>query len=225
MSTQNAIKVIVADDHELFRDGLKVMLKKQPIVRVLGEAANGKELVRLVRELQPDVVLTDIKMPVMDGIEAAKVLTREFPDLGLIALSMFDEENLIVDMLEAGAKGYLLKNAHKEEILEAIKTVNEQEEYYCAATSAKLARLIAKSNFDPAKRVKKAEFTERELEIVRLICQELSNKEIAERLHLSVRTVEGYRDKIQDKMNVRNAAGIVIYAIRNGIYNIHDVRK
>ena len=114
MKTIAPIRIVLADDHEIFRDGFKVMIKKQPSVQLVGEAANGEELIRQTRELKPDVVITDIKMPVMDGVEATKQLTSEFPEIGIIALSMFDEENLIVEMLEAGAKGYLLKNAHKD---------------------------------------------------------------------------------------------------------------
>src|SRR5688572_30418215 len=110
---QAPIKVIIADDHEIFRDGFRVMLKKQPLIELIGQAANGQELLEQVRSLKPDVVVTDIKMPVMDGIEATRNLIKENADLGVIALSMFDEENLIMDMLDAGAKRYLLKNAHK----------------------------------------------------------------------------------------------------------------
>jgi len=156
----------------------------------------------------------------MDGIEATKVLCRELPDIGIIALSMFDEENLIVDMLEAGAKGYLLKNAHKDEIMEAIREVSLGNTYYCAHTSIKLARLIAKSSFDPVSRHKKPEFSEKELMVMKLICQEKSNKEIASELNLSIRTIEGYRDRIQEKIGARNSAGIVVYAIKNNIYKV-----
>lgn len=216
------IKVVLADDHEIFRDGFKVMLKKQPQVKLVGEAANGEELIRVTHELQPDVVVTDIKMPRMDGIEAVKRLKEDFPDLGIIALSMFDEDSLIVDMLEAGALGYLLKNAHKNEIVEAIKTVSQHQPYYCLSTSSRLAQLIARSSFEKHRKTKKVQFSDREIDVMRLVCEELSNKEIADRLNLSVRTIEGYRDKIQEKIQARNAAGIVIYAIRNQIYKINS---
>src|SRR5688572_6417453 len=109
-----SIRLVIADDHEIFRDGLALMLSKQQDVVLTGQAENGKELLKLVDDIQPDVVMTDIKMPGMDGIEATKLLIQRYPDLKIIALSMFDEENLIVDMLEAGAKGYLLKNADKQ---------------------------------------------------------------------------------------------------------------
>ncbi len=119
------IRLVIADDHEIFRDGLALMLSKQDTVVLTGQAADGEELLRLVAEMRPDIVLTDIKMPRLGGIAAAKILVQRFPDLKIIALSMFDEEALIVEMLEAGAKGYLLKNADKKEILEAILTVYE----------------------------------------------------------------------------------------------------
>lgn len=124
MNAYTTINIVLADDHELIRDGFGVLIKKMPDIKLIGEAKNGKELLEVVRELKPDVVVTDIKMPEMDGIEATKLLTKEFPEIGIIALSMFDEKNLIAEMFEAGAKGFLLKNAQKDEIIEAIKAVN-----------------------------------------------------------------------------------------------------
>lgn len=214
------IRVLLADDHEVYRDGFNVMLKKNADIELIGEAENGQELIEMTGQLKPDVVITDIKMPVMDGVDATRALAEKYPHIGVIAISMYDDDNLIVDMLEAGAKGYLLKNAYKDEIFEAIKTVHEQKTYYCHHTSAKLAKMIAKSNFNPYKKIPKIEFSEKETEIIRLICQEFSNKDIAGRLFLSVRTIEGYRDAILKKMDVRNTAGIVVYAIKNGIFKI-----
>ncbi len=212
------IDIILADDHEIFRDGFAVMLKKIPEINLVGEASNGEELIKLMRTLKPEVIVTDIKMPKMDGIEATKRLKKEFPSVGIIALSMFDEENLIVDMLEAGAKGYLLKNAHKTEIIAAIKSVYNDEPYYCRETSHKLAQMIANSRFDPYKKRPKIEFSDKEIIIINLICGEYSNKEIADKLNLSKRTVEGYREKILEKIEGKNTAGIVVYAIKNNIY-------
>src|SRR5690348_4606233 len=131
MKITNPIRIILADDHEIFRDGFKAMIRKQPSVDLIGEASNGEELVEITRRLKPDVVVTDIKMPRMDGLQATKILCAEFPQMGIVALSMIDEENLIIDMMEAGAKGYLLKNAHKDEIIEAIKAVHNDQIYYC----------------------------------------------------------------------------------------------
>lgn len=212
------IKIILADDHEIFRDGFRMMVRKQPSVQLIAEAADGEELVELTRQLNPDVVITDIKMPKMDGLEATRKLTAELPHIGIIALSMFDEENLVVEMLEAGAKGYLLKNAHKNEIIEAIKTVDRNLPYYCNDTSARLANLIGRSRFNPAPAAPKPQFSDREYAVIRFICKEMSNKEMASELNLSIRTVEGYRDRILEKIGAKNAAGIVVYAIKNGIY-------
>lgn len=221
MKAASSIKIILADDHEIFRDGFKAMLKKQPLVELIAEAANGKELVELTRKLQPDVIVTDIKMPEMDGLQATKILSKEFPNIGIIALSMIDEENLIIDMMEAGAKGYLLKNAHKTEIIEPIKAVNNGNIYFCNGASSKLTRLIAENKKIPfAKRTSRPELSQKEIDVIQFICEELTNKEIADRLNLSIRTIEGYRERIQEKIGARNSAGIVIYAIRNEIYTV-----
>ena len=221
MKTSNPIRIVLADDHEIFRDGFKAMLKKQPSVELLGEASDGEELVSLVRELKPDVVVTDIKMPKMDGLQATRIISSEFPNIGIVALSMIDEESQIIDMMEAGALGYLLKNAHKNEIIEAIESVKEHRVYYCDGTSAKLTRMIAASSRIPFhKKQPRVELSQKEIDVILLICEELTNKEIADRLSLSIRTIEGYRDKIQEKIGARNSAGIVIYAIRNGIYTV-----
>ena len=212
------IDIVLADDHEIFRDGFRVMVKKIPNINLVGEASNGEELISITRALQPDVIITDIKMPVMDGIEATRQLSEMYPQTGIIALSMFDEDNLIVDMLEAGARGYLLKNAQKEEILAAVRTVYNKQTYYCQNTTAKLAQMIANSNYNPNKKSIKPVFSDKELLVIKLICQEFSNKEIAEKLNLSKRTVEGYREKILEKINAKNTVGIVVFAIKYKIY-------
>jgi DNA-binding NarL/FixJ family response regulator len=213
------IKVIIADDHEIFRDGLRFMLQKQKDIELVAEAEDGRELIEHIKTHSPDVVITDVKMPRMDGTAATRHIAEHYPNVGVIALTMFDEEDLIVDMLEAGAKGYLLKNADKEEIVEAIKSVCNHHPYYCKHTSQRLVQLVAKSKFNPYKQKEKVEFTEREKDIITYICDGLTNKEIAGKIFLSVRTVEGLRMKIIEKMNVKNTAGIIIYAIKNDLYH------
>lgn len=213
------IKVVIADDHEIFRDGLKLMIESAKNIQLIGEAANGIELVNLVEQSNPDIVVTDIKMPQMDGVEATKLIREQYPHIEVIALSMFDDEQLILEILEAGAIGYLLKNSDKTEMIDAINMAYKHQSYYCKQTSAKLAKLIAYSKQVNQKKQKESEFSEREKEIIKLICAEYTNKEIGEKLFLSTRTVEGYRMKILEKMDAKNIVGIVIEAIRLGIYN------
>ncbi|RYY87531.1 MAG: response regulator transcription factor [Chitinophagaceae bacterium] len=212
------IRLLIADDHEIFRDGFRVMLKKNPAIELVGEAADGESLLGMVALTKPDVVITDIRMPGLDGIAVTRALQHQAPDLPVIGLSTYDEEQVIVDMLEAGARGYLLKNASKEEIYTAVDAVHRGEIYFCSSTSPRLAELIARSSYNPFRRRPSAEISDREREIIRLICQEFSSKEIALQLHNSVRTVESYRDRLLDKIGARNVAGLVVYAIKNGIY-------
>jgi DNA-binding NarL/FixJ family response regulator len=219
----STIRLVIADDHEIFRDGLALMLSKQSTIVLTGQAADGEELLRLVADTRPDIVLTDIKMPRLSGISATRILLQRHPGLKIIALSMFDEEALIVEMLEAGAKGYLLKNADKKEILEAILTVHEGSIFYCKHTTAQLASLIVKSKFDAQKKMQEAIFTEREKEIIRLICRQHTAQEIGEQLYISKRTVEGYRTRILEKMEVKNTAGVVIFALRHHLISESDI--
>jgi DNA-binding NarL/FixJ family response regulator len=220
MSINYPIHLLVADDHVMLREGFHTLLKKNRGIVLVGEAANGFELVELAEKLNPDVIITDIKMPGMDGIEATNKLLEKNPHFRILAFTMFEEENLIIDMLVAGAKGYLLKSSGTDEILEAITAVMQDKNYYCRETTSRLAHMIAVSTIDKNTRLPKPVFTPKELTVVRMICQQLTNKEIAAALNISVRTVEGHRDKIFEKMKVTNMAGIVVYAIKTGIYKI-----
>jgi len=220
---KNRISLVIADDHEIFRDGLALMLAKQESVELVGQAGDGHELIRLVDESKPDMVLTDIKMPRLDGIAAARVLLGRYPGLKIIALSMFEEEDLIVEMLEAGARGYLLKNADKQEIMEAILTVDEGNIFYCKHTTARLASLIVRSRFDATKKAQGHLFTDREKEIIRLICKQHTAQEIGDLLFLSKRTVEGYRTRILEKMDAKNTAGVVIFALKHSIIKEEEI--
>lgn len=214
----SSIKLVIADDHEIFREGFKLLLRNQTAVELVGEAENGRELLQVVRQLQPDLVIVDIKMPVMDGIEACKAIRKEFPNIQVIALSMFNDDSLIVDMLEAGAKGYLLKNTNKEELVQAATTVYKGNPYYCSATSEKLTRMIGESKFNPYRNKAAVKFTPRELDIIKLMCEQYTSKEIAQRLGLSIRTVESHREKIQEKAEAKNSIGIVVYAIKHELF-------
>lgn len=217
------VRIIIADDHEIFKNGFKLLLKDQSGVELVGEAENGRQLIDVVKATLPHVVITDIKMPEMDGIEACRIIKQTYPYIGVIALSSFNDESLIVDMLEAGARGYLLKNTNKHDLMQAIQTVHAGNAYYCAATSGKLTRLIAESKFNPYRSKTRADFTDRELEVMRLICRQYTTKEIADLLSISIRTVESFREKIQEKAGVKNAVGIALYAVKKQIFRVEDI--
>ena len=211
--------MIIADDHEVYRMGLRMLLQGSEEIELTGEAANGQKLIELVAENTPDVVLTDLMMPEMDGIEAI----RRMKNAGFtkcIALSTFDNDRLIMEALEAGAKGYITKNAQKGEIIEAIKLVNQSVFYYCKSTSSRLARMIGVSEFNPYAKAQTQLFTQEETDIIRLICKEKTSEEIAKILFMGKRNVERIRTRILSKMDVKTAAGVVMYAIKNSIIDV-----
>jgi DNA-binding NarL/FixJ family response regulator len=216
----DVITIVIADDHAIFRDGLKLMIKKEKGLKVVGEAANGKELIEKVDELTPHVVLTDIVMPEMDGIAAARIISTKHSSVGIIALSSFDQEYLVIDMIEAGALGYLLKNTGRKEIVDAIEAVYLKQCYYCETVSAQIKKRIAGSSFNPFSKFKKIMFNETEIEIIRLLCEELTSKEIASLMFLSPRTIDGHRQRIMERIGAKSIAGILMYAVKNGIYKI-----
>ncbi len=213
MTTQ--INLVLADDHEVFREGLRSMLSRQQNINIAGEAENGKELLAIVEKCMPDIVLTDIKMPFLDGIQATRLLAEKYPAIGIIGLSMYEEDRLIVEMMEAGAMGYLIKNASKANIVDAIETVYQGRNYYCSTTSQKLVNMLGKSKFQQSKQAEKPVFTDKEKEIIQLIYDQKTAKEIADIIFLSHRTVEGLKQKIMEKMGVSNTLGMVIYALKN----------
>lgn len=212
---QRNIRVMIADDHVLFRNGLRGLLSQIKNVEIVGEAVNGQELVRRSIELLPDVILTDIGMPVMDGVMATKELARRKINNRVIVLSAHGKEEPILKMLEAGALGYILKSADCDEISEAISTVYHHKPYFCREITEKLTQIVSKNYLPPPPDI---DFTEREKEIIRLICRECTSKEIAFTLSLSKRTVEGHRTRIMDKVGAKSIAGIITYAVERGIY-------
>jgi two-component system response regulator NreC len=211
------IKIIIADDHPLCLQGLSKMIGKFPEFKIIGEARDGSELVRLARELKPDIIITDIRMPVMDGIQATRQLSSESCQSRIIALSMMDQSSQISDMIAAGARGYLLKNASAQEIIASIKSVHHGEMYYCKDTTEQLTKLIATKQHGVQKKNTALEFSDREVSIIKLICEGFSHKEIAHKLHLSTRTIEWHKNQLMEKLDAKNSAGIVVYAVKNKI--------
>ncbi len=213
---KKSIRVLIVDDQHVFRLGLKALIQNMEGIEVIDEASDGLMMIKKAIEIKPDLILTDIKMPELDGIAATKELFKLVPDSRVIALSAYTKDDLILQMLESGAMGYLVKSAETSEIKEAIETVYNRKPYFCKEITLRLTDIVAKNYKLPSK--SEASFTERELEIIRLICSAYTSKEIANTLHLSKRTVEGHRTRILDKIGAKSIAGIITYAIESGIY-------
>ena len=176
----NTIRIILADDHEIFREGFRSLIEKEVTIELVAEATNGRQLLELARHFNPDIILTDIRMPVMDGIAATALLSKILPHIPVIAISTFDDIYLVMDVLNAGASGYLLKDVSRQELVEAINTVNNNGVYYCSVIRHKL---------DLAGKNRNNLLTRREKEVLLLICHEKSTREIAVILHISESTV------------------------------------
>jgi len=209
-------RIVLADDFPLLRESFSQMLNSEDSLCVAAEADNGEALLACIEGAQPSIVITDIEMPVLNGIEATKKIKELYPHIAVIALTMFSDHHLIVDMMEAGAKGYLLKKTSKEELLLAIDVVSKGGTYFCNNTTMKLSNMLAKSRMGEPQQV--VHFSDKEKEIIQLICEEYASKQIATLTNLGFRTVEKYRNQIMEKTGARNMAGIVIYAIRNRLY-------
>jgi len=214
------IKIVIADDYPLFREGLHLLLFQFKQFDICGEAGDGETLLQEIDAKQPDVVITDIQMPVKDGIEVTKIVKEKYPAMKVIALTMFGDEHLIADMMEAGANGYILKNTPKEELAEAIQAVYNGGIYFCNNSSMQLNKMLAASKTSLFPHGHEVVFTDKEREIIKLICSEYASKQIAGMTALTHRTVEKYRDRIMEKTGARNVVGIVIYAIKHGIYKV-----
>ncbi len=211
---QEKIKVFIVDDHEIFRNGLKMVLGKLKYVEIAGEAGNGKEFLKILKETEPDIVLIDIEMPEMNGIDAARAALEKKPGLKIIALTMFGEDDYIQSMLDAGAKGFLMKNVNKENLDRAIQTVYNGGSYYSEELFEFFTRQLTREK-EPDNKAEKHNLTRREKEILQLLCEGLSNKEIADALFISERTVLGHKTNLLTKTNTKNSLSLMAYAIRN----------
>jgi DNA-binding NarL/FixJ family response regulator len=213
------IPVAVADDHSLFRKGLVSLLEEQEFIGNIYEASNGQELLEIIEQAdpKPGLVLLDVRMPVMDGVEATEKIRALYPDMKIIILTMQDDENFIVFMIEKGINGYLLKNVEPEELEKALEMLRTRDIYFNEKLSELVLRTLQSKGRRPNGIYYDSLFTERELEVIRLICEEYTNAEIADKLNVSKRTVEGHRTLIFEKAGVKNTAGLVLFAVRNGI--------
>jgi len=217
----NPINLAIVDDHKIFRNGLKATLEDCPEFNLIIEASNGKELIGQLADRVPDLILMDIKMPEMDGMQTTAHIQQHFKQIKVLALSMHNEDKYIVDMMKAGASGYLLKNAEPEEIIEAILTVHNKGFYFNEHLSVTLIKqLVGPSSYSGSAEQQQVDLNDREIEVLKLVCQEHSNQEIADKIFLSVRTVEGYRARLFEKTGSKNLVGLVIFAIKKGIISV-----
>ncbi len=213
------LKIVITDDHVLFRKGLRALLSDFSFIGEIKEAGNGVELLQLLSEetTLPDIILLDIKMPEMDGLVTTEKVKSLYPDIKILILSMHDDEHLILHMIEKGVNGYLFKNSDPEDVENAILDVLHKEFYF----DDNIAQIIYRAYLGKIQKpVPNSMFSEREIEILEMICREYTNSEIAEKLYLSPRTVEGHRKNMLAKTGVKNVAGLVIYAIKNKLVRV-----
>lgn len=210
------VKIIIADDHQLFRNGLKILLNAFPDFEVIGEASNGDEFIRVIRNASADVALMDINMPEMDGIEATRKGLKLCPELRIIALSMYGEEEYYYKMVDAGARGFILKDSDISEVREAILTVLKGGSFF---SQELLYHVIQKIKHRESEN-KSASLSKREKEILIKICEGLSNQEIADTLFISKRTVDKHRANLLGKTNSKNTASLILFAIKNKLIEI-----
>jgi len=211
------IKYIIADDHKIFRQGLRYALSDDPRLKLAGEAENGRILLQQVEKHKPDVILLDLKMPEMDGIEATRRIHALYPAVKILMLTTYGDEHFILHLMELGANGYLLKNAEPAEIKKAIHSVYEHDYYFNDLVSNTMLKTLTRKKMAEIKQKDAIKLSEQENEVLKLICEEQTTAEIAQKLFRSARTVEGIRTSLIEKTGVRNTAGLVLYAIKHGI--------
>lgn len=212
------IKIVVADDHQLFREGLVNLLENDDAIEVIGKAENGKDAMEKVFELKPDVLITDIAMPEMNGMEATRQIKKKMPGLKIVALSMHSDKQFVKGMLEAGTDAYLLKNCTHQQLLEAVHSVYNGKKYL----SEDITELVISGYLDGPNAVDDnyAELSEREKEIFILLAEGVSTREIGEKLFISVKTVGTHKQNILEKLDLKNNADIVKYALKKGLIQL-----
>jgi two-component system response regulator NreC len=211
------LRILLADDHTVMRTGLRLLLERQHNLEVVGEAENGRDTIQLAASLRPDVVVMDVSMPVLNGIEATKTIVTEHPNIAVVILSMHADESYVMRALKAGARGYLLKDSAPADLLGAIQAVTQNKSFF----SPKVSRILAEDYVRVLKQKGAVDsydlLTSREREILQLLAEGKANKEVAAALNISPYTVETHRSHILEKLNLHNPAELILYAVRKGI--------
>jgi two-component system, NarL family, response regulator NreC len=211
------LRILLADDHIVMRTGLRALLERQPNLEVVGESENGRETVALAASLRPDVVVMDVGMPVLNGIEATQTIVSQCPTIAVVILSMHADESYVMRALKAGARGYLLKDSGAADLISAIQAVSQNKSFF----SPKVSRILAEDYIRVLKQKGAVDsydlLTSREREILQLLAEGKANKEVATDLNISPYTVETHRSHIMEKLNLHNPAELILYAVRKGI--------
>ena len=208
------IQIMLVDDHNIIRDGIRVLLEDEIGFHITAEAENGKEAVKACEDHDFDLIIMDISMPKMNGIEATEKIKKEYPDIKILALTMMDEDQHIRKMIEAGASGYILKSSGKEELVDAITSILDGKHYFSQDAAFSVMMDLVKGEGKPTSL---GNLTEREREVLELIVKEYTNQEIADELFISIRTVDSHRRNLLQKTGAKNTAGLVMYAIRHNL--------
>ena len=216
------IRLLLADDHAVVRSGLRMLLQAQPDMIIVGEAETGQEAIRRVAELSPDVVLMDIEMPGMNGIEATRRIKADAPAAAVLALTMYEDDQYFFEMLRAGASGYVPKRAAPDELVSAIRAVSRGEVFLYPSLAGRLVQDYLRRGPAGEGETPNDELTPREQEVLTLIAQGFSNNEIADRLVISAKTVDRHRENIMRKVNLHNRVDLVKYALRKGLIDLEE---
>ena len=219
MKMNKKIRVFIVDDHDMFRDGVKLLLSSGDIAEIVAEASNGKDFLKNVESVLPDIVLMDISMPEMDGIEASKIAHEKYPHLKILALTMFGDEKYYYQMIQSGIKGFILKSSGISELLNAIKDVAEGKNFFSNELLCKLINNLYTGKTEKTA-VDNEKLSKRELEVLKEISGGLSNDEIADKLHISNTTVRTHRSNLLQKTNTNNTASLIMFAIKNKIIEV-----
>jgi DNA-binding NarL/FixJ family response regulator len=214
---ENIINVAITDDHVLFRQGVKTAMGMKKDIKIVFEADNGMQLLNTLKHTQPDVILLDVSMPIMDGIATLPEVKKLYPHIKVIMLTMHDESTMVAKLMELGANSYLTKNSDSELIYEAIKTCHEQEYFFHALTNRALIDELKMKRQGEGAYAQDAKLNDKEITVLKLMCEEKSTKEIADIVDLSPRTVEAIRDKLKSKIGARSTAGLILYAVKHNI--------
>lgn len=219
--TSDVINIMIVDDHVLYRAGVKTALSSKKDIKVIAEADNGAHLLNMLKGIQPDVILLDIQMPVMDGIATLPEIKKLYPGIKIIMLTLLDDHSVITKLMELGANSYLVKTSDAEVIYEAIKTCHEHEFYFNSLTNKALLNNLRQKNITSPFKTSHddAVLSEKEITILRLMCEEKSTREIAEAVDLSPRTIEAIRDKLKVKTGTKSTAGLIMFAVKNNLVN------